>query len=77
MLALITKASDDYWYEFEEVETVADLFKIYGCTIVEKNHYASWDEQLLLDCWDGVKKEDIPSFQQAECHITIYNSYVE
>lgn len=77
MLALITKASDDYWYEFKEVETVADLFKIYDCTIVEKNEYADWDEQAFFWFWEGVKKEDIPSFQKAECHITIYDDYVE
>lgn len=77
MLALITKASDDYWYEFEEIETVADLFKIYDCTIVEENKFADWDEQSLLSRWEGVKKEDIPSFKEAECHITIYDDYVE
>lgn len=77
MLALITKASDDYWYEFKEVETIADLFKIYSYTIVEENDYSGWDEQLLLDCWEGIKKEDIPLFLKAECHITIYDDYVE
>lgn len=77
MLALITKASSDYWYEFKEVETIADLFKIYSYTIVEENEYAGWDEQLLLDYWEGIKKEDIPRFLEAECHITIYDDYVE
>ena len=77
MLALITKASDDYWYEFKEVETVADLFKIYNCTIVEENEYSDWDELLLIDCWEEIKKEDIPRFLEAECHITIYDDYVE
>lgn len=77
MLALITKASEDYWYEFEEVETVADLFKIYDCIIVEENNYADWNEHDLRCFWEGIKKEDIPLFQQAECHITIYDDYVE
>lgn len=77
MLALITKASDNYWYEFEEVETVADLFKIYDCTIVEENRFADWDEESLFSRWEDVKKEDISSFKEAECHITIYDDYVE
>ena len=77
MLAIITKANDDYWYEIKEINTIEELFKIYHSTIVEKNEYHNWTENDFLDFWDDIKKEDIPLMQKAKCHITIYNSYVE
>lgn len=77
MLALITKASEDYWYEIKEVNTIEELFKIYPSTIVEKNEYKDWKDFTFLNFWDGIKKEDIPLIRKAECHITIYNDYVE
>ena len=73
MLAIITKANDDYWYELKEVNTIKELFDIYPSVIVEKNEY----KNLNLDFWDGIKKEDIPLIRKAECHIIIYNDYVE
>lgn len=77
MLALITKANEDFWYEFKNVNTIEELFKIYDSTIVEKNDYQNWTGKELLDFWTGFKKEDIPLMNKAKCHITIYNDYVE
>ena len=77
MLAIITKASDDFWYELKEVNTIKELFDIYHSTIVKKNTYQRWTKKNFLDCWDDVKEEDIPLMQKAECHIIIYDSYVE
>ena len=28
MLAIITKANDDYWYELKEINTIKELFDI-------------------------------------------------
>ena len=77
MLALITKANDDYWYELKEINTIKELFDIYHSLIVEGNEYKNWKDYELLNFWDGIKKEDIPLIKKAECHITIYNGYVE
>lgn len=77
MLALITKASNNYWYEIKEINTIKELFKIYPSTIVEENEYKNWKDYMFLDFWDGIKKEDIPLIKKAECHITIYNDYIE
>lgn len=77
MLAIITKASDDYWYELKEINTIKELFGIYHSVIVEENEYKNWKDYEFLDFWDGIKKEDIPLIKKAECHITIYNDYVE
>ena len=77
MLALITKANDDYWYELKEINTIKELFDIYHTVIVEGNEYKNWKDYEFLDFWDGIKKEDIPLIKKAECHITIYNGYVE
>ena len=77
MLAIITKANDDYWYELKEVNTIEELFNIYDSVIVEKNEYKNWEDYIFLDFWDDIKKEDIPLIKKAECHIIIYNDYVE
>ena len=77
MLAIITKANDDYWYKLKEINTIEELFNIYNSTIVEKNEYKNWKDYEFLDFWDGIKKEDIPLIKKAECHITIYNDFVE
>ena len=80
MLAIITKANDDYWYELKEINTIKELFDIYHSVIVEdveENEYKNWKDYELLDFWNGIKKEDIPLIKKAECHITIYNGYVE
>lgn len=77
MLAIITKANDDYWYELKEVNTIKELFNIYPSVIVEKNEYKNWKDYEFLDFWNGIKKEDIPLIRKAECHIIIYNDYVE
>lgn len=76
MLAIITKASDDYYYELKEVSTIEDLFKIYNHgVIVEPNPYTYTDS--IFFYWDGMKKEDMPLVRKAECHITIYDDYIE
>lgn len=77
MLAIITKANDDYWYELKEINTIKELFDIYHSVIVEENEYEDWKDYEFLDFWDGIKKEDISLIKKAECHITIYNDYVE
>lgn len=77
MLALITKVNDDYWYELKEINTIKELFDIYHSVIVKRNEYKNWKDYEFLDFWDGIKKEDIPLIKKAECHITIYNGYVE
>jgi len=77
MLAIITKANDDYWYELKEINTIKELFDIYHTVIVKRNEYKNWKDYEFLDFWDGIKKEDIPLIKKAECHITIYNGYVE
>ena len=73
MLVFITKASDDYWYDFKEVNTLDDLMKIHDYVIVEKNILYPGD----FDFWEDFKKEDIPKAISAKYHVTIYDDYVE
>jgi hypothetical protein len=73
MLTLITRADDDYWYQFKDIKTIEDIFKLYPRCVVEKNHF-SVDE---VPYWEGFKQEDIPNLKKAKCHILIYNSYIE
>jgi len=75
MLALITRASDDY-YEFDEIDTMNDLLKIEGPVIVSGNEYSDWTLADILRIWN-VNEENAHLIQKAECHITIYDDYIE
>lgn len=74
MLVFVTKASEAYWYDFKEVNTIDDLMKIYPHLIIEENDY---DFPEVFEWWDGFKKEDIPKAISAKYHVTIYDDYVE
>lgn len=73
MLVLITKASDDYWYEFKNVNTLEEVLKIAPRVIIERNLYTE-DE---VKFWEGFKKEDISKLKQAKINITIYDDWIE
>lgn len=77
MLAVITKASDDYYYELKEIFTIKELFEIYNRVVVEPNPYTNWTKESFLCYWDEIKEEDISLMQKAECHIIIYDYYIE
>ena len=73
MLAIITKASDDYWYTFKEIKKIEDVLKIYHKVIIDKNYYSVND----IPYWEGFKKEDAPLLKQAKIHIIIYDTWIE
>lgn len=73
MLVFVTKASDDYWYDFKEVNTLDELMDIYPQVIVKRYTYYEGD----FDFWDSFKEEDIPKAEKAKIQVTIYDDYVE
>lgn len=80
MLVLVTKASSDYWYQIRTAETIDDLFRIdkkHDLVLSRNNYYKNWTDKEFLDFWDGIKKEDIPLIRKADCHVTIYDDYIE
>lgn len=81
MLVLVTKASSDYWYQIRMVETIDDLLRIDkeqdGLILTRYNHYKDWTDKEFLNFWNGIKKEDIPLIRKADCHVTIYDDYIE
>ena len=52
-------------------------YEIYDSVIVESNPYTDWPKEAFLNYWKGIKEEDIPLMQKAECHIIIYDDYIE
>lgn len=74
MLVFVTKVSDDYWYDFKEVNTLDDLMKIHHAVIVEENDFT---DPNIFEYWEGFKKEDISRAISAKYHVTIYDDYVE
>ena len=80
MLVLVTKASSDYWYQIRTAETIDDLFRIdkkHNLILNRYNSYKNWTDKEFLNFWDGIKKEDIPLIRKADCHVTIYDDYIE
>ena len=80
MLVFVTKASDDDWYDFKEVNTLDDLMKIHDRgVIVEENDFYNnpMEAEGFFDFWNGFKKEDISRIISAKYHIIIYDSYIE
>ena len=73
MLVLVTKASDDYWYEFKEVNTIEDLLKIDDDIIIRPNRY----NKDIVQYWDGFKEEDISKLEKAKVNVLIYDDYIE
>lgn len=82
MLVLMTKASDDYWYEFKEISSLDDLSKEmeeYGGIIIKLNGYYN-DLPYLeenLEYWEGFNKEDISKMLSAKYTVIIDDSWVE
>jgi hypothetical protein len=82
MLVLMTKASDDYWYEFKEISSLDDLSKEmeeYGGVVIKLNGYYN-DLPYLeenLEYWEGFNKEDISKMLSAKYTVIIYDDYIE
>lgn len=82
MLVLMTKASNDYWYEFKEISSLDDLSKEmeeYGGVIIKLNGYYN-DLPYLeenLEYWEGFNKEDISKMLSAKYTVIIYDDWVE
>lgn len=74
MPLLITKASDDYWYKIDYINTIDALIKKYDSVIIERNTYTTKED---FDFWDGMKAKDIPTIMKCKYHVIIYDSYVE
>ena len=77
MLALIRKASDDEYYSFKPIDKIEDILNIAPKVIIKRNwlkNRIKYDPYLQF--FEGVKKEDIPFFNEAEIEIII-DSYIE
>lgn len=82
MLVFVTKASDDYWHDFKEVNTLDDLMEIHDRIIIEKNDFYNnlineRLEKFFTNFWKDFKKEDIPKVVSAKYEVIIYDDWVE
>lgn len=73
MLAYITKASNQSYKEFKEINTIEDVLKIYRSVIITRNPYKG----LSISDWYGFSEDDKKNLSKAEIEITIYDGYVE
>ena len=73
MLVLVTKASNDYWYDFKKINTLEEVLEIAPKVVIETNYHTE-DE---VEFWEGFKKEDIPKLKQVKINIMIYDDWIE
>ena len=78
MKILITKVSDDYWYEIKELNSLDDLINLKEKSghslIFDENGYI---DNTMFDYWEGMKEEDKKIIPTLKFHITIYDSWIE
>ena len=72
MLVVITKASDDYWYQFKKIKTIKDLLNIYKRCMIEPNPFDEDD----VEFWEGFKSKDIPKLKKAKFRVLIVDDYI-
>ena len=81
MKVLITKASNDFWYQIKEFNTLEELFNFKNeCghdIIISKNLEQSCPAKDLMKWWEGMKKEDAEIFYTLKYQIQIYDSWIE
>ncbi len=82
MLCLITKASDDDYYEIKEVNTLEEMLQISPDIIVGQNLLTS-EEARECNNWrkqageeNFYKEEDVPLFDEIEVELMIHDSYI-
>lgn len=81
MLVLVTKASDDEWYEILNFDTMEDVQrfveKCRRAIVVKKNHYSLISDDDIVRFWNGLNVKDVPTIKQCPLHIMIYDDYIE
>lgn len=77
MKILLYKASSDYWYRIVNCNSIDDLYNLskgHGI-ILRKNTWTDYDE--LMNCWEGMKKEDAEIIINLKYKAMIYDDYIE
>ena len=77
---VMTKSSEDYWYEIRTIsnlETLITIFKDKGNLILQKNWRYGDDPKEIARFWEGMTLEDAKEVSECEYDLEIYDSYRE
>lgn len=78
--AVMTKSSEDYWYEIRtipDLETLITIFKDKGDLIIQKNWRYKDDPEEIASFWEGMTLDDAKEVSECEFELEIYDSYRE
>lgn len=78
---LMTKTSDDFWYQIKTIpnlESLISIFKDKGDLILQDNwHYKEDPKKIVKLCWNGITLEDAKEISECEYMLEIYDTYRE
>lgn len=77
---VMTKTSDDYWYQLRIIPNLESLLTICrqkGNIIIQKNWNYKDDPKKICRFWDGMSLEDAKEVSECEFELEIYDDYRE
>lgn len=75
-MMVVRKASEDYYYSFEEETDVIKLFKKYGPIVIERNYEFNEDPYRIIQFWEHLTIEDAKKIVRCQYEILIYDDYL-
>ena len=80
MTVVVTKTSNDYWYQIRNIDTIEDLMRISRKNksyVVQENWYYGEDAEEIIRFWDGMTLEDAKIISTLPYSVEIYDDYRE
>ena len=80
MTVVVTKTSNNYWYQIRNINTIEDLMKISKKNksyIVQENWNYGDDPKQIMQFWDGMTLKDAEIISTLPYSVEIYDDYRE
>lgn len=80
MTVLVTKTSNDYWYQIRNIDTIEDLMRISKTNksyVIEENWHCGANPENIIRFWDGMTLEDAKIISTLPYAVEIYDDYRE
>lgn len=77
---VMTRTSEDYWYQIKTIpnlESLIDIYRSEGDLILQKNWRYKDDPKEFVKFWDGMTLEDAKEVSECEFELEIYDTYRE
>ena len=80
MTVLVTKTSNDYWYQIRNIDTIEDLMRISKTNksyVIQENWWFNEDPKNMIKFWEGMTLADAKIITALPYEIEIYDDYRE